>query len=350
MLELFSNNAEGVLSAGVSEYDNTLQFTSASGFAVLAPGQFQRATITHANMPGEYEIVFITSWDGLEATADRGMEPLTYTGKVWPAGAKVSGRLTAGMLRGVVDSGLRYSSAYGTDTYGVLSGGRMADEYGAPAKDVGVLGGFSVSPPTVNNVFWDAGGPVYSGVQPRGMETVFITGEVELGQPEVHSPSTNYAPGSIVVPAVSDGYQYRLVGNGYSFGSISFPGDGYSITPVPAYNPSDPGSPKAAWVTAGQHPAKVVTRCHDIITEVGFITNSVSGVSVAPTFSVGVEGDETALANNVAVPIQDYGVSRFIVPSGVYPGFLDVVFKVHTPSPAGSLKGVFYARGFDVNR
>lgn len=350
MTERFSNNAEGVLSVGISEYANTLQFTSASGFAVLASGQFQRATITHANMPGEYEVVFITSWDGLEATIERGMEPPTHTGKAWPVGAKVSGRVTAGMLHEMAGAGLRYSSVYGQEGYGVLSRGASIDEYGAPVEDVGVLGNFSVSPGAVSNVFWEAGGPTYSEVQPRGIETVFITGEVELGQPEVHSPSTNYDPGRIVVPAVSDGYQYRLVGDGYSFGSISFPGDGYSIVPIPAYNPSDPESPKGAWVTAGQHPAKVVTRCHDIITEVGFITNSVGGVSAAPTFSVGVEGDETAIANNVAVSTQNYGVSRFIVPSGVYPAFLDVVFKVQTPSPVGSLKGVFYARGFSVSR
>lgn len=349
MFEIFSNNAEGVLAAGVSEYDDTLQFTSASGFAVLAPGQFQRATITHAAMPNEREVVLITSWNGLDATVERGSESPTNTGKAWPAGAKVSGRVTAGMLRGLVDSGLRYSSAYGSEIYGVLSGGKMEDAYGSPTKAVGVLGGFPVSPGVVGDIFWDASGPVWSDIQPRGMETVFITAEVELGQPETHSPSVNYYVGAIVVPAVSDGHQYRLVG-GYSLGSVTFPGDGTSVTPVPAYDPDDPESPKAAWVTAGQHPAKVVTRCHEIITEVGFITNSVSGVSVAPTFSVGVEGDETAIANNVAVSTQNYGVSRFVVPSGVYPAFLDVVFKVHTPSPAGSLKGVFYARGFSVSR
>ena len=73
MLELFSNNAEGVL-AQSSGLGSTLVLAARGKFHPLDEGGFQRATITNADTPNQVEIVKILSWAGATATVERDVE------------------------------------------------------------------------------------------------------------------------------------------------------------------------------------------------------------------------------------------------------------------------------------
>ena len=346
MLELFSNNAEGVL-AQSSGLDSTLVLAARGKFHPLDEGGFQRATITNADTPNQVEIVKILSWAGATATVERDVEGGTGgTGYDWPAGSKVSARVTAGMLERAPQTTHWYS--VGGDSNVVEFGVRP--QSGLSPKTLSVRNPFSIR--AVQSLPIDAANtaPADMAGMPRAIETVARSLVVSLSSPQAHNPATGYYPGDIVVPAVSDGYQYILLGDssvnpydvGGAVGAVTFSGDGY--TQIVAY---DSESKVAGLWSPVQTPARIEGPVHDVVSEVGFVT-IVAEATTAAYISVGTTADETAYINNLAIPLTAGGVLRAPVPAGIQNGN-DLVFKVVTEATGGRLHGFFYARGFDVN-
>lgn len=344
MLELFSNNAEGVL-AQSSGLGNTLMLTALGNFHPLDEGGFQRATITNADTPNQVEIVKILSWAGATATVERDVEG-GGTGYDWPVGSKVSARVTAGMLERAPQTTHWYS--VGGDSNVVEFGVRP--QSGLSPKTLSVRNPFSIR--AVQSLPIDAANtaPVDMAGMPRAIETVARSLVVSLSSPQAHNPATEYYPGDIVVPAVSDGYQYILSGDssvnpyyvGGAVGAVTFSGDGY--TQIVAH---DSESEVAGLWSPVQTPARIEGPVHDVVSEVGFVT-TVAEATTAAYISVGTTADETAYINNLAVPLTAGGVLRAPIPAGIQNGN-DLVFKVVTEATGGRLHGFFYARGFDVS-
>lgn len=344
MLELFSNNAEGVL-AQSSGLDSTLVLAARGKFHPLDEGGFQRATITNADTPNQVEIVRILSWVGATATVERDVEGVGI-GYDWPVGSKVSARVTAGMLERAPQTTRWYS--VGGDSNVVEFGVRP--ESGLFPKTLSVRNPFSIR--AVQSLPIDAANtaPADMAGMPRAIETVARSLVVSLSSPQAHNPATGYYPGDIVVPAVSDGYQYILSGDssvnpydvGGAVGAVTFSGDG--STQIVAY---DSESKVAGLWSPVQTPARIEGPVHDVVSEVGFVT-TVAEATTAAYISVGTTADETAYINNLAIPLTAGGVLRAPVPAGIQNGN-DLVFKVVTEATGGRLHGFFYARGFDVN-
>lgn len=345
MLEIFSNNAEGVL-AQSSGFGNTLVLAARGNFHTLAEGGFQRATITNADTPNQVEIVKILSWAGATATVERDVEGYSGgTGYDWPAGSKVSARVTAGMLERAPQT-TRWYSAWGD--INVVEFGVRPQSMLAP-KTLSVRNPFSIR--ALQSLPIDAANtaPTEMAHMPRAIETVARSLIVSLSSPQAHNPATEYSHGDIVVPAVSDGYQYILVGDssvssasvGSAVGAVTFSGDGY--TQIVAH---DSESKVAGLWCPVQTPARIEGKVHDVVSEVGFVT-TIAEATTAAYISVGTTADETAYINNLAVPLISGGVLRAPIPAGIQNGN-DLVFKVVTEATGGLLHGFFYARGFDV--
>ena len=346
MLELFSNNAEGVL-AQSSGLGSTLVLAARGKFHPLDEGGFQRATITNADTPNQVEIVKILSWAGATATVERDVEGGSGgTGYDWPAGSKVSARVTAGMLERAPQTTHWYS--VGGDSNVVEFG--VSPQSGLSPKTLSVRNPFSIR--AVQSLPIDAANTAPTGMasMPRAIETVARSLVVSLSSPQAHNPATGYYPGDIVVPAVSDGYQYILLGDssvnpyhvGGAVGAVTFSGDGY--TQIVAHNSE---SEVAGLWSPVQTPARIEGPVHDVVSEVGFVT-TVAEATTAAYISVGTTADETAYINNLAVPLTAGGALRAPIPAGIQNGN-DLVFKVVTEATGGRLHGFFYARGFDVN-
>ena len=344
MLELFSNNAEGVL-AQSSGLGSTLVLAARGEFHPLDEGGFQRATITNADTPNQVEIVKILSWAGATATVERGAEG-GGIGYDWPVGSKVSARVTAGMLERAPQTTLWYSE--GGDINVVEFGVRP--QSGLFPKTLSVRNPFSIRAVQSLPIDAENTAPTDMAGMPRAIETVARSLVVSLSSPQAHNPATEYYPGDIVVPAVSDGYQYILSGDssvnpyyvGGAVGAVTFSGDGY--TQIVAH---DSESEVAGLWSPVQTPARIEGPVHDVVSEVGFVT-TVAEATTAAYISVGTTADETAYINNLAVPLTAGGVLRAPIPAGIQNGN-DLVFKVVTEATGGRLHGFFYARGFDVN-
>lgn len=346
MLELFSNNADGVL-AQSSGLDSTLVLTARGKFHPLGEGGFQRATITNADTPNQVEIVKILSWAGATATVERDVEGGTGgTGYDWPAGSKVSARVTAGMLERAPQTTHWYG--VGGDSNVVEFGVRP--QSGLSPKTLSVRNPFSIR--AVQSLPIDAANtaPADMAGMPRAIETVARSLVVSLSSPQAHNPATEYYPGDIVVPAVSDGYQYILLGDssvnpydvGGAVGAVTFSGDGYNQ--IVAH---DSESEVAGLWSPVQTPARIEGPVHSVVTEVGFVT-TVAEATTAAYVSIGTTSNEAAYINNLAVSMTLRGVLRAPIPAGVQTGE-DLVFKVVTEATGGKLHGFFYARGFDVS-
>lgn len=344
MLELFSNNAEGTL-AQSSGLGNTLVLTALGNFHPLDEGGFQRATITNADTPNQVEIVRILSWVGATATVERDVEG-GGIGYDWPVGSKVSARVTAGMLERAPQTTHWYS--VGGDSNVVEFGVRP--QSGLSPKTLSVRNPFSIR--AVQSLPIDAANtaPADMAGMPRAIETVARSLVVSLSSPQAHNPATGYYPGDIVVPAVSDGYQYILSGDssvnpyyvGGAVGAVTFSGDGY--TQIVAH---DSESEVAGLWSPVQTPARIEGPVHSVVTEVGFVT-TVAEATTAAYVSIGTTSNEAAYINNLAVSMTLRGVLRAPIPAGVQTGE-DLVFKVVTEATGGKLHGFFYARGFDVS-
>jgi hypothetical protein len=93
----FANNAESTLAMAVVPTDTQLDLAPGTGtrFPALSGSDISLVTLID---PAEtvFEIVQVTAISGDALTVVRGQE--SFSAKAWPAGTRVSGRVTAGML------------------------------------------------------------------------------------------------------------------------------------------------------------------------------------------------------------------------------------------------------------
>lgn len=340
-MHLFSNNAETTLASALTDDNGDPDFNtivaandgSADTFAEpsATANKFQLATLTHSSMPGEWEVVRITSRDGNTFTVERGYEYDPNAGSpylAWPVGARLSARVTRRMLEtipqldgGAIRAGTGLRDQFIVDGYPALRHQHVKPTDGYPPSWYG--GGFALE---------SVGGSV----------------PVDLGEAIAWTTET-FNHGSVVVPASADGFQYWL--------DITSAEGGYSQSgTAPAFNgDAEPtlalrsGNPVGFWVPT---PLPVVVesrfRRYLVVTEVGFIAYSVGGATT-PSVSIGTPGNPGLYASNVALSqITGSGmVHRIAVAAGGQ--LVDRLrFSVDTAATGGHFTGRFYWRGFFV--
>ena len=85
MTEIFQNNISSTLSASINSTQTTITITSATGWPSLSSGQFYRAVLTPASVPGSvYEYLIVTAISGTTLTVTRGQE--NSTAQSWNSG------------------------------------------------------------------------------------------------------------------------------------------------------------------------------------------------------------------------------------------------------------------------
>lgn len=346
----FSNNAVSTLAAGIDGFVTTIALTMNGGALFSVPptedGTFQLATLTHASVPGVYEVVRLIANPAADTfTVERGVEGSPIA---WPAGTEVSARVTAGMLSAFIQS--RIGAPVIMDPSGgtIVLGSGSGDTSGATA---GTFVARGVS--RANNAWVIGGQSVVQHAHAQDLsfsptlayEAVGTTHPVDLGVPLAWNVAHNYIRGRVVRPTTPNGYQYwariaSLTEDAlYSATEPAFPGNGNPAEVVPL----------GEWVAT----AMPVTITRDfphllVVTEVGFI-NHMYGATSSPTVSIGVTGDATRFAN--AVPLSQITaqghIHRIPITTGGAPAD-DLVFRVDTAATGGVFMGRFYFKGFFV--
>ena len=325
MAELYSNNAVGTLVSSILDTDTSLELADepwAKNFVFNeVEGAFQRATLT-GDDPLTFEIVYITANDNTRPlTVLRGQEGTDA--QAWPAGTKLSARVTAGMLNSFV-----------------------ARSRGATNGDV-LVPGYPILPLRPTYPTLQAGALMY---QDLGMAREAVGGSitVSLGDRVTKwKASTLYAHGSVVAPLTPDGYHYALeLNEGKSYSTTatapSFPGTGDTCEAYSGVNLV------GRWVPVPTPLDFTITLAHGlVVTEVGFICTDY-GASTAPVVSIGTTAapGRFAMAGTLS-GITAYGdVHRIAVTAN---GTLanELKFSLDTAA-SGLLVGRFYWRGFFV--
>lgn len=334
MQEVFSNNSEGVLAEPFSAEGSQFTLSGTHNFAALADGQFQRATITDVSLPGEYEIVHIRSWTGNTATVSRGVEGPGISG--WPAGAKVSARVTASMLGSFVPR----NSTFFSPNPGSTADGAKFGIVGYPAIKhyfPAVLDAPTFGWNRAGNSVAAAGGSVF----------------VDLGAAPTWTAS-NYRHGDVVVPATANGYQYwaSLNADGLSNDSADFSTPGVAVPFISS------GVEEGAWIPTAtpldfsvRFPSGVLLA----VEEVGFMAIDATATA-SPTVSVGGNvssgaPNKTRFANAVSLSqiTSAGGVQIHRIPVATGGALVDeLTFRVDTAATGGTFRGRFYWRGFFV--
>ena len=350
MAERFSNNAVGTLASALDNTETTVALVSEAGaarFAALDVGDFQRATITNPATPEAFEIVRITANDGLSLTVERGMEEMAAA--AWPAGSKISARVTAGMLQTLAGGGMQADDRYGrqfktefaglvvngraelTDGVVQLGGYNLLQKYGAAATQV-------YSP----GKFW----------QDENMAHESVGGSpfVDLKDAAASTWASNgyYRDGRIVAPPTPDGFLYLFQSLDWRATQTTTPpgfdGSGYPVDALDTNNevvgqwlPLPTPLAFTLWFPG------VVGGI--VLSEVGFICTDYSG-GTAPVVSIGTDAAPTSLVNSVALSqIAGHNqVHRFPVNPAGEP-LTAIKFTLNTPSDA-MFYGRFYWRGF----
>lgn len=341
-MDLFSNNAEtSTVSALTNDSGDpgygTIVTTGVGldGFANPSGTRSLRATITDATMPGQWEVVRIRQIDGVNLVVDRGIElPWDAGGPMaWPAGAKVSVRLTAGMLESFMQ--MQESGFFGQ----VLSGADRFAALGYPALK-------SAWPQLLANPTsdWHRAG--------NGLPIVGGSMFVDLGTPPAWAAG-NFAHGDVVVPGTPDGCQYWACTNQsnavYADAVPDFQGMGTHV-------PLDPTYPSLGYWVPVQMPVDLLVRLDGVrivVEEVGFIASVVTA-STPPTVSIGSDlgfsdARPTRFANAVSLSQITAGGESHRIPIAVGGQLSDsLTFRVDTPAAGGRFSGRFYWRGFYV--
>ena len=352
MADLFTNNAEGVLAAGISNSATTITLADTPGahkFAYPYPegGLIQRATITHVDFPLDIEIVSITDRAGLTLTVERGIE--STSARAWPAGAKVSARVTAGILESFfqVAPGAKALSindrviSIGSDPFVVN---------GRPNQNSGLvqIAGWPVL--SLGRV--DYGGQVI--YQDTGLthEAVGGTQVVSLGTTPTWVSGQYYDSGAVVVPTTPNGFQYTYEKTPLGDATMvatepAFDTSGYSLAVL---NPSNPDEIDGYWIpTPNPLGLKIwFAGPHDgvMLTEVGFLCLG-HGATTPPSISIstGTVEEPVPIVSSVSLSQIDGAgqVWRHIITDG---GALqkEIRFDVTTPA-TGNFVGRFYWRG-----
>lgn len=339
MAEQYSNSAKGTLAVGIDSIETTITLDDTPGaynFGYVGDGDFKRATITGAD-PDVYEIVYITSSDGvsLDLTIERGQEGTIQL--AWGVGSEISCRVTSGML----DTFLQQ------DANGVVHSrpGRPNDTFvvnGRLLNSGVVLSGYHLLP------LITAQPTTTVGQQDRNMTRESVGGSlfVDLGDSiPTWVANTYYSERSIVRPTTPDGYIYLLetftgydaaqsaVEPGWSMGGgvteATFGG-----TPIGSWIPL----PDPLVVTLGFGFKKL------LLSEVGFICMGYDTVTTPPSVSVGTQDNPTRFANAVSLTGLTAADKVWRVPVTTDELVSRLVFTLDTEA-TGSLTGRFYWRG-----
>ena len=121
MAQLFANNAESTLAAGIDNDDTTLTVQTGHGARFPSPsgGDYFLLTLTQAGSETSWEIVKCTSRSGDTLTVVRAQEGTSAA--AWGSGSKAELRLTAGALaryEGATDIALAISDEFTPITVG----------------------------------------------------------------------------------------------------------------------------------------------------------------------------------------------------------------------------------------
>lgn len=335
MRHAFSNNAVTTLAAGISDSATTITLTSDAAFASVGTGGLiQAMTITDPANELPPEVVHATAIPGAgQRTVVRGRDGTTA--QTWGAGAIVSARVTAGMLRSFaqVDDGALSLSE---------SGIRGRNWLGENAVQTG---GF----PVLQLVRSYLGGSSDYADGNVSREVVGGTLHLNLGATATWASGVNYGPHSVVVPPTPDSRQYCY--------EPSALGDASNTTTTPSFMPDEScpalqGADEVGkWVSINpaaleQGISAVPGGTVLVVTEVGFVCTSHGGGS-APVVSIGADSSPTRFASGVALSqiTADRHVHRIPVSVGGAACEYKLTFSLVTPS-SGDFRGRFYWKGF----
>lgn len=355
MAERFSNNAVGTLASALDNVETTVALVSEAGaarFAALDVGDFQRATITNPATPEAFEIVRITANEGLSLTVERENEGTAAA--AWPAGSKISARVTAGMLQTLASGGLQADDRYGrqfktegaglvvngradmTETYGVvqLGGYNLLQKYGAAPTEVYGVGKFWQDE---NMAHESVGGSPFVDLQDAATYYTWTS-------------NNHYSDGTIVAPPTPDGFLYLFQSLDWRDTQTTTPpgfdGSGYPVDALDTNN-----EVVGQWLPLPTPLAFTLGFTGVVggivLSEVGFICTYYGG-GTAPVVSIGTEAAPTSLVNSVALSqiAGNRQVHRFPVnPAGA--PLNEIKFTLNTPSDA-EFYGRFYWRGFFI--
>lgn len=340
MAEQYANNAKGTLALGIDTIATTITLDdtpSAYNFGYVGGGDFMRATITGAT-PNVYEIVYITSSDGinLDLTVERGKEGTSQLS--WGVGSEISCRVTSGMLDNFLQQ----------DGSGVVRSrpGRSSDTFvvNGRLRNSGVmLSGYHVLP------LITAQPTTTVGQQDRNMTRESVGGSLFVGLGDsipTWVANRYYSERSIVRPTTPNGYVYLLeTFTGYDH-ALSSTEPGWSIGNGVTEATTFGGTPIGSWiplpdplvVTLGFGSKKL------LLSEVGFICMGYDTVTTPPSVSVGVPGNLTRFANAVSLTGVTAAGKVWRVPVTTDELVSGLVFTLDTEA-TGSLTGRFYWRG-----
>lgn len=342
---IFSDNAEAELKSALTAlamYETrldtvTVDATEALKFATPEYGEEMHVTLSDpSSAPGVTEIAVITE-------IDRGVTDTVFTlrrvrdddhpeAKSWAIGAKLSGRVTAAMLRSFVQTDSEIPNVFSMNIVNPQASARAFAFRTFPVVPLGT--------PVGSEYHQDA------KEYPAGAELVFRTRNIDVGPPDAHDSGASYYGGEIVVPSPADGYQYQFLPSpdAVTSGAVSFPGDGNAVEAFSVYDPLD----HAGWWAATEVPIVLQESMPGgkfVLTEVGFMRKSGSGSPATPAVvSIGTMANSTLFLDHANLA----GPKRVSIPDEGSFGVNDIVFTVHSQSDV-SLIGSFYFKGFVVH-
>ncbi len=339
---LFSNNAEANLAAALpGSYSNAEITVTDSGqadtFAAPASGQWQLATLTDSSLPGMFEVVKITGRAGPLFTVERGHELPAGASSLpsWPAGAKLSARITAKTLAAFAQA--------------------AAMEPSVTAADTGSGSFVFTSLPALRQLRSQPTSGFASSAVDRNFATE-VSGwsqPVDLGVPITWN-SSPHGISDVVVPTVPNGNQYWFDPTDYSqytqaYTDVEPDFNNPEFSPVVAYTGTSPDVQAAGFWVPTEMPVALSIFFGGyklIVSEVGFVVFDKTSTT-NPVVNFGEQGNSARFASAVELNqvTGSQGMHRIpVVAGGAFTNSLS--FEVVTAAAGGSFRGRFYWRGF----
>lgn len=362
----FSNNAQSTLESVLAVDAETLVLVAGGGAAFnvfpvdtedpfLLDGTYQAATLTHADLPGVYEVVYMVVFINDTFQIIRAQEGTEA--QEWPAGAKVSANVTAGQLESFVQKGSGGPVDLASAGPLILRDARTddSDEVGSSSNT-----GFVVNSKTRLRRTWSIGGNSVlqqtrarssdQGLQTNAYETIGSSIPVDLGTPRTWVAGQAYRRGAVVQPATPNGLQYWVDILSINDATTSDTTLEFNSAPYERTTGGLTGSGPSEW--EGQ-PMPVVaeiffsSEVRAVVTEVGFICHQYDATT-PPSVSIGTTSDTTRFASAMSLTgLESGSVHRIPIATG---GLLvsNLKFAVTTAADGGTCRGNFYWKGFVV--
>lgn len=343
-IELFSNNARGVLAQAVTDEDEELildspdtSFEWPAAIEFPEGRSFQRATLFHPSNPDEFEIVFIVgrAYNGVNFSVERGQEGTSATN--WPVGTVIEARVTAGMLESFVQN----------------------------VQDEGEDGAAPVI--NLSEDFHDSNGGLYlrgtqfvPGTRGPGIGRRFQTAAEVTGRPLISRTlnvsigtlrnweSNEFNDGGVFKLPDIPGFQFTV--EGHKRGWLGF----FDPPEMSGFNPQNPYPVEVStnyqnsFITPSPYPVntEVYVGSDCLITEVGFVSMSETApATTTPLITIKAETgseDVLTLADSVEITDTSYkSVHRLFLGSASSALVNNLKFTVDRPSSEETV-GYFY--------